>query len=302
MANLQRARLLAAATEAVEEIGYQRLTVGTIIGRARVSRKTFYDLFANREDCFAAVLEQASGHPRRLATEAYARETCWRKGLRAALETILVLMEEEPGLARLCIVDALSGGPQVLRFRIETVRQIADVIDRGRAKPAAIRDPPAITAEAIVGAILFVLHRRLSQEREEPLTDLTGAFMSMITLPYHGPRAAAQELKKPCSARPPFSERSWPNKKADPLDGLKIRLTYRTVRTLMAIAERPGASNRDAALAAGIADEGQASKLLSRLSRLELIENTEAGQRKGTPNAWRLTVRGERLVRESAHA
>ena len=56
--------MLAAAVEAVEEVGYARMTVAQVIGRARVSRKTFYDVFADREDCFLAAFDQAIAQAR----------------------------------------------------------------------------------------------------------------------------------------------------------------------------------------------------------------------------------------------
>lgn len=71
-----------------------------------------------------------------------------------------------------------------------------------------------------------------------------------------------------------------------------MRLTYRTMRALVAIAEHPGASNREVASASGIVDQGQISKLLSRLERLALIENHGGGQLHGLSNAWYLTARG----------
>jgi len=83
----------------------------------------------------------------------------------------------------------------------------------------------------------------------------------------------------------------------DPLDGLNMRLTHRTVRVLMVIAENPGASNREIAEGSGIADQGQISKLLTRLARLKLVENTGDGQEKGASNAWRLTARGAQVER-----
>ena len=76
-----------------------------------------------------------------------------------------------------------------------------------------------------------------------------------------------------------------------------MRLTYRTVRVLMVIASSPGASNREIAERSGIADQGQISKLLDRLARLELVENTGDGQEKGAANAWHLTSRGEAVER-----
>ncbi len=61
-----------------------------------------------------------------------------------------------------------------------------------------------------------------------------------------------------------------------------MRLTDRTVRVLAAIAARPGLSNSQIGQRAGITDQGQISRLLSRLARVQLIENTGQGQRKGS--------------------
>ena len=76
-----------------------------------------------------------------------------------------------------------------------------------------------------------------------------------------------------------------------------MRLTYRTVRVLMVVAEHPRASNREIAQASGIVDQGQISKLLNRLARLELVTNTGEGQLKGGSNAWHLTERGDQVER-----
>jgi hypothetical protein len=78
-----------------------------------------------------------------------------------------------------------------------------------------------------------------------------------------------------------------------------MRLTYRTVRVLLAIAADPGTSNRQVGAGAGIDDQGQISKLLARLEKLGLVYNSGAGQVRGAPNAWLLTKKGievERLV------
>ncbi len=74
-----------------------------------------------------------------------------------------------------------------------------------------------------------------------------------------------------------------------------MRITYRTVRVLIAIASGPGASNREIATGAGISDQGQVSKLLTRLEHLGLIDNQGAGPAKGAPNAWTLTPKGRRV-------
>src|SRR3977135_940751 len=74
---LQRSRMIAAAVDTVEESGYARMTVAQVIGRARVSRKTFYDVFADREDCFLSAFKHALGQASLEARDAYDRETSW---------------------------------------------------------------------------------------------------------------------------------------------------------------------------------------------------------------------------------
>jgi AcrR family transcriptional regulator len=294
---IQRRRMLAAAVEAVEEVGYARMTVAQVIGRARVSRKTFYDVFSDREDCFLAAFDQALDQAKALASEAYEGESSWRDGVRSALARLLIFMDEEPGLAKLCVVEALGAGERVLERRARALDELAAVIDQGRFVTNATREPPEVTAEGVVGAIFAVLHTRLLEGGKKHFTDLLGSLMSMIVLPYLGTRAATRELSRPAlvvrrDSRPPASARN-----RDPLEGLNMRLTYRTVRVLMVIAEHPGASNREIAEGSGIIDQGQISKLLTRLARLELVENLGEGQEKGASNAWQLTPRGAQVER-----
>ena len=127
-----------------------------------------------------------------------------------------------------------------------------------------------MTGEGVVGAVLSVLHTRLSEPRAAPLTGLLGELMSVIVMPYLGQTEAQRELDRPA---PKIKTNNAPAHR-DPLDGLEMRITYRTVRVLMTIAASPGASNRGIASEAGIADQGQVSKLLARLEHLGLIENT----------------------------
>jgi AcrR family transcriptional regulator len=294
---IQRSRMLAAAVEAVDEVGYARMTVAQVISRARVSRKTFYDVFADREDCFLAAFEQAVTQAESLAREAYERESNWRDGVRSALAKLLIFMDAEPGLAKLVVVEALAAGDRVLERRAQALDELAAVVDQGRFLTNATREPPEVTAEGIVGGVFAVIHTRLLEGGKEPLTDLLGSLMSMVVLPYLGARAASRELSRPPLEVPRDKRPRGLARSKDPLEGLNMRLTYRTVRVLMVIAEHPGASNREIAEGSGIVDQGQISKLLNRLARLNLVENLGEGQEKGAANAWHLTARGAQVER-----
>jgi len=296
---IQRSRLLAAAVETVAEMGYPRMTVAQVIARARVSRKTFYDLFDNREACFVAVFDRTVEVAGDQLRQAYRGADGWREGIRAGLGRLLELIDEEPALARLCIVDALGAGDQVLARRARVLDELARTVDRGRELASPEEPPPPLAAEAVVGAVFSVLHSRLLARGDgQPLVGLLGPLSSMIVLPYVGPRGAAAELAlaDAGAGRPP---RPQPADGADPLDGLHMRLTYRTLRVLSVVGQRPGASNRQIATLSGIVDQGQISKLLARLARLELVVNRGEGPARGGTNAWHLTGRGASIERAS---
>jgi MarR family protein len=206
-------------------------------------------------------------------------------------------MEGDPALARLCVVEALGAGERALAARARVLEELAQIVDRGRGASRTMREPPALTAEGVVGAVFAVLHARLVEPDPAPLSDLLGPLMSMIVLPYLGARAASREMSRPSPQRPKAEPPVPIVAPGDPLDGLDIRLTYRTVRVLGVIGEHPGASNREIAERAGIVDQGQISKLLGRLAKLELVVNRGEGQERGASNAWYLTARGTKVER-----
>jgi AcrR family transcriptional regulator len=286
---IQRVRVLAAMAEVASTRGAGAASVAHIVAQAGVSRRTFYDLFEDREDCFLAAFDEALAQAARTVLPAYETGGRWRERIRAALLAMLVFCEEQPALARLCVVEALAAGPRALQRRTEIVNLLVHAVDGGRAeRPVRVPDPPPLAAEGAVGAVLAVIHRRLLVGGREPLTGLLGELMSAIVLPYLGVQAAQKELRKPA----PSIQTKKARPHTDPLDGLDMRITYRTVRVLIAIGSQPNASNREIAAAAGIADQGQVSKLLTRLEHLGLIRNDGVGHAKGAPNAWALTPRG----------
>jgi AcrR family transcriptional regulator len=298
VSEIQRQRLLAGMAEVASERGVGSVTVAHIVARSGVSRRTFYELFSDREDCLLAALDQAIARASAAVLPAYESErsprsrTGWRERMRAALGALLAFFDEEPSMARLCVVESLGAGPGALERRTGIVQTMIAAVDAGRGEAKPGKDLPPLTAEGVVGAVLAVLHARLLEPNAKPLSPLGPALMSMIVAPYLGQPAAEKELHRPA---PQLKTRTRPRR--DPLHGLDMRLTYRTVRVLIAIASNQHASNRGVASAAGIADQGQISKLLARLQNLGLIHNEGEGQSKGAPNAWALTAKGAEVER-----
>jgi AcrR family transcriptional regulator/DNA-binding MarR family transcriptional regulator len=289
---IQRLRILAAMAEVASERGVGAATVAHVVARAGVSRRTFYDLFEDREECFLAAFELALAQATAVVLPAWQAPGAWKERIRAALIALLVFMDGRPALARLCVVQALGAGPRALERRGEILLALTAAIDEGRIATRKGGQLPPLTADGVIGGVLSVVHTRLREGIAEPLTGLLGELMSMIVLPYLGPAAARRELERPA----PVIARADP-RRADPLEGLEMRITYRTVRVLMSIAARPGTSNRTIAEEAGILDQGQVSKLLTRLQHLGLIDNHGEGPTKGAPNAWQLTPKGEEVER-----
>ncbi len=304
VADIQRARILAAIFDVVAEHGVANVTVAHIVARSGVSRRTFYELFADREDCFLAAFDDAIARIGSVVVPAFEAERSWRAGVRAAVIALLEWLEGDPATGRLVIVESLAAGAKALARRQGVLGQLVPFVERGRAEGRRGEGPPPLTAEGVIGGVLSVLHSRLldrhptgvgitngGKSQAGSLLGLAGPLTGMIVLPYLGQAAAQKELGRPV----PQAHAQPRANAADPLRGVDMRLTYRTVRVLMAVAEHPGASNRQVGVASGMNDQGQISKLLSRLHRLELIANDGIGPAKGAPNAWTLTPKGESI-------
>ncbi|MGA9286585.1 MAG: TetR/AcrR family transcriptional regulator [Solirubrobacteraceae bacterium] len=304
--DFQRARILSAMIEVSADVGYLGASVAPVVARAGVSRRTFYELFDGREDCFLAAFEWAVGQTRSVVLEAYGMQRTWRERVRYGLAALLVFFDAEPQLARVCVIEALGAGKLVLARRAIIVEKLAAGlgVEAPRARAGAGR--PLLTAEGVVGGALSVIHGRLLEaQRVESaqaqgsggLIGLHSQLMALIALPYLGPSAAGEEFSRslPELPRRPLVEPRAHGDGGRLLERLEMRLTYRTVRCLVFVAEHPGASNREIAEGAEISDEGQASKLLARLTRLDLVANSRP-HGPGFANRWSLTARGEQVL------
>jgi AcrR family transcriptional regulator len=246
------------------------------------------------------VLESAVQRIRAELARADLDDLPWRERVRGGLWAILCFFDREPVLARFCVVQSSRGTQPMLERREQLLGDLASVVDEGRLEGVRKADCPPLMAEGLVGAALSILYARLLRGDHTPLSDLQGELMGMIVLPYLGPAAARQERARPAPA-PLVGDAAQSNGGAteggDPLQGIHMRLTYRTACMLRAVAEWPGASNRQVGEQAGISDQGQISKLLTRLKRLGLLENGgEGGHSKGEANAWHLTPTGRSVV------
>ncbi len=305
---MQRRRLVVALVELIDEQGLEGASVGTVCKHAGVSRRTFYEIFEDREACLLAAFEEAVERIAKGVRSAYESERGWRARIRSALTVLLERLDADPALARLCVIETLKAGPEVSRARANVLATLVCAVEQGRRESRQGSEPPPLAGQGVVGGALSVIHERLQDTSQPPgagdpqprgatrttrpeLVELSGSLMAMIVHPYLGAAAARRELERPTPQAPEAKTAAV----KDPFKDLPIRFTYRTARVLATIAADPGASNRVIANISGIHDEGQMSRLLTRLRRSGLVQNNGKGHVGGEPNAWRLTPRGQAI-------
>lgn len=294
----QRARLLEAMAEIACEVGPEHATVTKVVARAGLSRRTFYDLFARREECLLVLVQETLDRTAVMVRRAYRGDGPWVERLRMALFELLALIDEQRELARLCLSRLYADDPALAPYRKRLLGALSAGLDEGRDGAPAPTQPPPATAEGLLYAVASMIYMQLLDRQDAPATRLLGPLMSLLVMPYLGSEAALRELSQPAPARVASPRLAWSAANGRPRARPRVRVTYRTARVLEVIAEQPDVSNRGVADAAGIKDQGQISKLLARLERLGLVVNAPVA----ATNAWRLTPEGEALTRAVAQA
>src|SRR5450759_1117607 len=151
VAEIQRARLLAAMVDVVAERGAANVTVARVVARSGVSRRTFYELFDDREDCFLAAFDDAIARIAGEVVPAYEHPGPWRAKIRAALIALLEFLDDDPGMGRLVIVEVLGAGPKTLERRRRVLAQVITIVDEGRREGKGSDGPPPLPAEDTLG-------------------------------------------------------------------------------------------------------------------------------------------------------
>ena len=290
----QRARIMRAASLVAEQHDYREATVARIVSRAGISRRTFYELFADRDACFAAILDGIVAVARRELRAAVDPHACWLEQVRAATGTLLALLDGDRGAARICTEHAASAGGGLRSARDGALAELA----RAAASTSAGERAPAVCAlatELAVWGAAEQLRLALAAGRPRSLTALQPTLLAPIVLPRLGADAAQRELERAVPASG-SRERRRPGAASDVFALPRIRMTRRTVEVLRAAGEHPGASGRELADAAGINDQGQISKLLARLEASGLVAQDGAGRPKWSAKAWCLTAHGRAVL------
>ncbi len=259
------------------------------LNHALGSRELLKQHLEARDACQLEAFEHALALAGESASLAFYAEHGWLDSLRAGLIALLEFLDEEPELAQYLLVHSAQASDGVLARRREALDRIAVLVDDERAPARGY--PPSLTAHAVASGVLGVLSGHLSQPQPAPLAELAGALMSFIALPFLGVRAARRELAR----RDPAAYAQHAAHGVDVLKNSAGRVNARASLVLGVIAAEPGLNSRAVAGRARIKDDGQASRLLSRLARLGLIQNERNPESRFGAKAWTVTASGERV-------
>ena len=301
----RRARIVKAMVEVVcEREGFAGASVTAVCAHAKVSGRGFYEIFASREDCFLAALDEGHRRASQEVSCAFEGAESWLDGVRLALVALLTFLDSEPGLARVCVVESLAAGHWALERRERHVasltRQIAEFW--GQRGP---QEPYPFAAEGVMASVLNIIQNRLRADEAQPLSVLLGPLMGLATTPYLDAREVADEIKRSEALAQRLAASSDPQLRPGAGRGrvqvpamLRNPRAHRARECLLYLAEHPDASNRQIAKAIGIARDTQVSTMLARLREMRLL--VKHGAKPGGSNAWMLTAYGLAVARASS--
>ena len=183
----QRARLVDAATQVFGTRSYAEARVADVLELAAISRKTFYEQFRDKEDCFLAAYEAAAQRAEEAIRAAARGKHDWASQLRAGVDALLRFLADEPQLARLLVVEVLGAGPAARKRRDQVIKTFESVLSE--------KSGAGVPAELVVGGFWEVVHHRVSTDRCDELPGLTNALadcaLALIDVPEEIRRAAA---------------------------------------------------------------------------------------------------------------
>jgi len=171
-----RLRLVGAMAAVLAEKAYSTVTIADVARQARVSKRTFYEHFADKEACFIAVYATLSDIVLKATFDATAGNLPWATKLRAATRAYLSTLESQPALTRTLMMDIYAAGPEALKIRRQVQKRFADQLRRlvalGRKDgPKKTRLSQAM-ATAVIGGINELVLVAVEEGRADRLTEL----------------------------------------------------------------------------------------------------------------------------------
>jgi AcrR family transcriptional regulator len=193
----QRERLIAGIAEAIAENGYAGTTIAHITRAAAVSRRTFYEHFSSKDECFVAAYDTVMKELQERVSAAFEESEEWPQAIRGGIEAMLEFLAAEPNLARLCMVEALVAGPAVVERYDAAIQSFVPYFQQGREgrPPEVLARLSPTTEEALVGGMVSLISRRIIAGKTEELEELLPDLVEFTLTPYLGSAEAAEIAK-----------------------------------------------------------------------------------------------------------
>jgi len=171
-----------ALAELTAEQGYEATKISDIVRRAGVARKTLYDNFEGKEEVFLAAFDSARDEVMRRVEEGSAEtEGDWQERIEGGLAAFLGFVAEQPTLARMCMIEALSATPNTTK-RYEDALDAFVELTRG-ILPQDDRLPDTI-AETVVGGVAWIVYQQIRRGDATRAEDLLPELTEFMTAPY----------------------------------------------------------------------------------------------------------------------
>lgn len=195
----QRERLIAGLAEAIAENGYSGTTIAHITRHAAVSRRTFYEHFSSKDECFVAAYDTVMAELRQRVSAAFEGAGDWPHAVKAGIGAMLEFLAAEPSLARLCMVEALVAGPVVVERYDAAIQSFVPYFQSGREgrPPEVLARLSPTTEEALVGGMVSLISRRIIAGKAEELEELLPDLVEFTLTPYVGSAEASKLAQEP---------------------------------------------------------------------------------------------------------
>jgi AcrR family transcriptional regulator len=189
----QRLRLALAMIECVSKDGYGATRVADVIAQAGVSRKTFYEHFANKQDCLLATYDLISNEAMRHVEVAYREAQGWPGRVESAIGALFEAALANPGALRLSLIEIAAVGPAGIERRERSLERFENVIRDGLELAPGGGVVSDVTLKALVGGLSRVLYRRVARIDDEELRALVPDLAKWATSYYPTPAALLDE-------------------------------------------------------------------------------------------------------------
>jgi AcrR family transcriptional regulator len=185
----KRRRIMDAIAELTAEQGYDATKIGDIVSRAGVARKTLYDNFEGKEEVFLAAFDATVDEAlKRIEADCAEVEGGWEERVQVGLASFLRYIAENPALARMCMIEALSA-TQTATERYEAAMQRFVELTK-RTVPQDDQLPETIE-ETLVGGVAWIVYQQIRRGEAEKAEDLLPELSEFMLAPFSG--AAEQE-------------------------------------------------------------------------------------------------------------